>query len=448
MIHISQFYPCSEVTLACELYYICELGKYSKIKHDTPVSLDGVILSKVLKKSPIWEHFRIAVHEGWLVNTGISDNTFAVTPSYPVMIDNSELRNYLICTDEVVYDATDSAKRREDYNYRVMAPQPVQVSFQERNDEYWLWSIGGEGASKFMVNNNAINHNRADQSWVSLIAMVAVERLFTGAPKKLLLHFSSQVVVRAINVSYVLILSEETSCMTGWCEFYFDEATISDKVKLHLGYVSWYVKGRDIGMCDRWYNGKEKYAYATCKFGLQEGDLCMFYLRDKSAKQDYIKSIVSCHLAKIIKMTPKEIELELINTTKPYYQGKVDFDNHTMAVKRMYMDVMPYEKINTSMCKYSMADIGVEYMLYTETCFIAPLEETNDLRVITANNGVRTSKFQLPQNELVWWILKDYGYEFNEQRFLDRYFRGSEPVREVFMRDEPVEDYFYYREDG
>lgn len=444
-VHISQFYSCSEVKLACELYYICELGKYSKLNYNKPVSLDGVILNSCLKKSVLWQYFRMACDEGWLVNTGVAKEELIITAQTPLNLDKQVVCNYLYTLDEVAYDSEDITKRRNSFEYDLRTPVKSQISFEFTNNHAWKWSINGFEDKYFTVNNHSLNHNHADQAWLSLIAFVAVTRLFTGHPDILGIVFSNNTVLNTMAISYIMILADETQALTGWCHYALDE-TIMENTQLQLGYTAWYARGRDLGFLNKWYSGKEKFEYMK-KLDLRVGDLVMFYERDKAQKMNYIKSIASCHLAKITYLTDDEIGLELINTVKPYFQGKEDFDDHTIAVKKMYMNNLPYTKISTTKRDFALADIGVEYYLYSEKCFILPLDCSDDAKVTRVSDGNRKDTLILDQNNLVYWILKDYDYQFNEDRFLSRYFKDIEPLYTRYMRGEELEEMYYYKEE-
>lgn len=445
-VHISQFYSCSEVKLACELYYICELGKYSKLNYGKAVSLDGVILNSCLRKSVLWQYFRMACDEGWVVNTGVPENELMVTAQSPLAMDKQSVCNYLYTLDEVPYDADDKIKRDTVEGYDLRTPLKAQVSFEFMTDSAWKWSINGYEGKYFTINNNALNHNHADQAWLSLIAFVAVRRLFTGSPDKLGIEFGSNAVLNIMATSYIMLLVDETQALTGWFCYALDEG-VMDNTRLQLGYTAWYAKGRDLGLLNRWYTGVEKFDYMK-KLDLRKGDLVMFYERDKAQRMNYIKSVASCHLAKITYLSDDSISLELINTVKPYFMGKEDFDNHTIVVKKMYMDNLPYEKLSTTKRDYALADIGVEYLLYSERCFILPLDCCDDIKITRVSDGVRKDTLILDQNNLVYWILKDYNYEFNEDRFLNRYFKDKEPLYTRYMRGEVLEDMYYYKDDN
>ena len=445
-VHISQFYSCSKVDLACELYYICELGKYSKLKHDKPVSLDGVILDSILEKSVIWDYFRMAVDEGWLVNTGVSSIKLAINAQTPLNLDKQTIVNYFYTTDVVEFNSDDVRKRSLDADYAMRTPVKAQVSFESMTSSSWVWSSCGEDKKFFTVNNNSFNHNHSDQSWLSLIAMVAVNRLFTGEPTILGLKFDNSTVLNNMALSYIMTLEDKTQALTGWCIYNLD-SSINGTTALMLGYNAWYSMGRDRGLLDRWYSGKEKFEYLN-SLDIRVGDLVMYYEREKAQKMNLVKSIASCHLAKITSLSENTISLELINTVKPYFMGKEDFDNHTIAVKRMYADNLPYENIHTSSVTISLADIGVEYYMYTERFFIVPLEDADDSKIVRVSDGVRKDTLLLDQNNLIYWILKDYNYSFNEERFLAKHFKHNEPVYTRYMRGEELEYYWYYNEDS
>lgn len=442
-VHISQFYSCSEVSLACELYYICELGKYSKMNYNESVSIDGIILKEVLKKSPIWHYFRIAVLEGWLVDSGVPMEEITVTVQCPLKMDKQTVCNYHFVLNEVPFNREDADKRRVNFDYDIRTPLDSQISFEEMENEYWLWSMNGENNSHFLCNNKSLNHTRADQSWLSLIAMVAVHRLNEGYPTNLLLSINSQVILNNMAISYIMILTEETQCLTGWCHFNLDDS-VSENTALQLGYTAWYTKGRDIGLLDRWYNGKEKLEYMD-KLNIKKGDFVMLFEREKSTRQNFVKSIASCHLANIKELTSSEIVLELINTTKPYFQGKEDFEDHSTSIKHMYSGNPPYKNLSLTKMSLDLAETGVEYYLHNERFFIVPLDGTDDLRVTRVSDGVRKDTLILNQNDLIYWIMKDYNYDFDETRFLYKYFKDKEPAYTRYMRGEVLEPEYYFK---
>jgi hypothetical protein len=440
-IHIAQIYSCSNVSLACELYYICELGKYAYLNYGVAIDLEGVILKQVLKQSPIWDYFRLAVSQGYLVKTGVDVNELRITAQHPIGYDKNDVVNFLYVTEAVPFDRSEFNKRQTDVDYDLRTPVKTQVSFEYQNEEEWKWSSAGENGRHFTENNKAFNHNHGDQSWLSLIAMVAIERIFNdNKPYLLSLEFDDSTVINVMALSYIMLISDESTAFNGWITF--DSRLINEEKFLQLSYTAWYAKGRDMGLLKQFYTAKEKFEYAKL-LDIVEGDMVMLYERGKSQNRNYVKNIASCHLAKVVKLTDESIVLDKINTVKPYSTAKHDFEDHTIVVKRMYNN-HPYKHLNHSLETFSLIDVGVEYYMWQEKYFIVPLDEATDMCTMYVDDGNgRSAILNLDQNELTYWILKDYDYKFNEERFLNKLFYKRVPLYTRFMSGDDIEEEYF-----
>lgn len=437
-VHISQIYACSSINYACELYYACELGKYLYLGYNKPLSLDGVLLSSDLNKSNLWDMFRIAVKNGWVIDCNIDADDVGISIQNPMDYATKSLANIEVTLDEVAFDREDFNLRKNDLEYNLMTPQKMQVSFKEITDKHWYWTLYGNENNGFLVNNKTLNSNNANQSWLSLIAYVAVTRAMTGQPDKLLLEFNREIVDNTMALSYIIMLTDKTNCLKDWCYFTFDES-VTNKNLLHFGYTAWYVEGKDKGYLNRWYSQEEKLAHLK-KLNIKVGDMIGLYERNKEQKMNYIKSISGFFIAKVTEITSRTISLECIVTKKTKCQAKADFDDKTIAVKRMYSFDKPYEKLITRKMKLDLNDVGVEYLMYTELYMLVPLEQCEDSVRQLVTDGTRTIEVDIPQNDLVYWICKDYDFEFDEERFLDKYFKDSEPMYTRFMRGDDITD--------
>lgn len=430
-IHISQIYSASKVTLGAELYYICELGKYIATRGDK-LSIKGIILSSELRKSPVWEYFRLAVKQEWIIDSGLCDADI-ISVMHPLSLNEDEVTNIILTTDAVPFDKEDYNKRQTNLEYAVEEPLKLQISFESQDDNAWLWSLKGKDNSGFNINNKVLGHNLAHQRFVSLIAFVAINRLYTGSPVHFGISLDQSILLnRFTSLSYMLLLADETICLNDWFHIVYNDNVLPITV-LQAEYSAWYQKGRDLGMLNRWYNGKEKLEYCK-KLDIQAGDIVMLYQRIKSSKLNMIKSILSCHIVRIDSINSSKITFTYLNTTKLKHQGKVDFDNQTTIVKSMYCGKLPYTQMNYSKHELMMADCGVEYMLYNELYFILPLDECDDEVTTLVSNGVSEDKITLPQNEFIYWLLEDYNVKYNKERFLKKYFKST-PLRDLYFAE-------------
>ena len=427
--------------MACELFYICELGKYLKENYNEQLSLDGVVLNQVLSKSVLWQNFRVAVHNDYIVNANVTAIDFPISAQYPLKVEN--YHNIILTTTKMSFNHQDSLKRSADPDYNMRIPMKYQVSFEKMDERVWLWGIDGADKDGYFANKNAIVNPKISTNIISLIAFVAVERLMKGSPSMFLIEIGYSCMDIHDALTYLLPLAENSSCLDGWFNYSLVDS-ITEDMRLQGQFRAWHQQGVDLGIIGEWYPPKDKLSYIR-KLDLKEGDLVMFYERDYCQKSNLVKTIKGCRLARIDSIKSTSISFTLFNTTKCYNHAKEDFDNHTMVVKHMYSS-RPYEKINTSTKTVCITDLGVGYCLYDELIFILPLSECDDIIISKVSNGISSDTLLLHQNDHIYWIMKDYKVEFNEARFLDKYFNGREPIYTRYMRGDKLEDEYYYKE--
>lgn len=454
-VHISQFYPCSKVTLACELYYICELGKYMYYNHEGCVSLDGVILDSILDKSPLWDYFRLALSKGWVVDTNVSEAKVAITPSNPLNADKTLVENYLYTFEPQSFDYTDFNKRREDALYAYTEPYKCQLYIHERhentktigNDSYWLFTREKLSPENSAIVTKALGNNLACQLWLSIIAFAATERLVHNNPARFLLKIDNTMLATVGAFSYVILMSEQTSCFEGWFYYTFDENISMSEIN-QLGYYAWYTEGKDKGIVGQWYSPKQKLSYMQ-KNGMGVGSVILLYTRVKDQQRNFMKSIESCIVAIIrdIKATSNRtysITVETCHTMKPYYQAKLEFEDYVTSVKTLWVEEKPYERFRSSTLNLDLCDLGVEYLLYSELNFITSLNCATDFREAYVTDGVRKDRLVLPQNDYIYWVLKDYNIEFDEEAYIKQYIPNGKPAYETYMAGGALADSYYY----
>ena len=150
VIHISQFYSCSRIKSAGELYYVCELGKYLYEYFFDVLSLDGVLFDDVLKQSHLWDMLRIAQKRGYITNTGLSEEDTEISIQSPLIATKDNFANVLLTTDEVKFDAKEDKRRKEDKDYNLYTPIRKQISFQMQKPEAWVWSMKGKDGNSLI----------------------------------------------------------------------------------------------------------------------------------------------------------------------------------------------------------------------------------------------------------------------------------------------------------
>ena len=80
--------------------------------------------------------------------------------------------------------------------------------------------------------------------------------------------------------------------------------------------------------------------------------------------------------------------------------------------------------------------------MYKELYFILPLSSADETwkNILVHDDRVAYSKDNLysinymSQNDFIYWVLEDYNYDYNVQRFLDLNFGDKIPMRDLFYQ--------------
>jgi len=411
VIHISQIYPCTEVSLAVELQYIVELGKYLK-DYDKVLSVDGVDFHDILTRSKYFDFLRVGVANGWVVDCNRDD--LEIT-EFSDIDYTAGFRNVHVVEEQVSFNQADFGKRKADAYYDYSTPKDIQVTFKEKEDKYWYWAIDHD----YILNTNSMCSYGSEMVCVSLLAYVAVKRLMTGKPSSLMLEFSYSLVTTPIVLTSFLLLQEETDACKGWCYYTYSDNVAEVNIN-QLGYTAWYQKGVDRGYLKRWFSPDEKLDMLS-ELNLKEGDVCYLYERKNSQKMDYVKSIEGFHFCIIDKIDRKGIKFRVVNNKKTLAQGEHDYADLTMATKRMYDFTNPYTKANITVKTLDMSDLGVGYCMYSEQYFITPCTNDDYREQWVGSDVWSPVQVVLPALDLVYWILKDYNIQFDDIRYRERY---------------------------
>ena len=83
---------------------------------------------------------------------------------------------------------------------------------------------------------------------------------------------------------------------------------------------------------------------------------------------------------------------------------------------------MPFSTLNSRVDYYQMVDIAIGNHIYTELNFIVDLNGASDETQQTVLVNGQRKVVYMEQNDLIYWILKEHKVQFNEDKFLEKYF--------------------------
>ena len=462
-VKINDIYECKKIDLACELYYVCELGKYLYYNHGKALSLKGILLSSVLTKSDIWVYFCIAKENGWVVDASVPSEWLIDLDSLTVKDWKHYallLKNVLYTTDEVTYDKEDNYNRRRKddwvengklvnkYSYSLMIPQTLQICFSEvSTHNRFVFALDGTYGCKGKantVNSLSINGALPQFSWLSLIAFVAIKKYVEYKkdllPLSLYLYFNNTLTLNELSLSYFLILYDKSNCFKGWVYYTLDSSIPQETIN-HMGYVAWYKEGLDKGYlaAQEWYDRKAKLEVMN-KLDIGVHDVVLLFERKELQKMNHIKEIVDMNVAVIEKITEHHIYLNIITTKHLKYENMLNFNGLDPKIKAMYLEP-PYAKLKHNVKRCDWFELGVKYAMVDERYFILPLEECWGLKEEHITNVYENLFVTLDQENFIYWLFEDYGVVYNKVHFLEKYFKDRVPLYQSYIVEkQPMPD--------
>lgn len=393
-VHISQIYPTTEVHLGSELYYLCQLGFYLR-KYDKELDLDGVVFNSILQKSDFWNYFQHMVREGYIVGTNLIN--------IPQYIDISGI-----------------------FTKDLTLPENEPV-FKEKTDAKWYWTVEGNNSSDGTKNDIRLNGSLRSQAFVSMAAMVAVHRFMTGKPEKLVLSFSSWVTYQEMGVADIMLLYEETGALNKWVQMKIDE-------ELKAAFEAWFYERQQKGYFKGPIASKDKLQYLKNE-GIGVGDPVFFYVRDNKRKNDIAKPILDCHVGIIRALSAESITVDVILVKETKYTCHKIYEAYSDEVKALfdYHDPSEHRQIVRTE-RLNLLDVGVDSLMYKEEYFISSVNKQDE--VVLEDKGLDGGdcSFALNPQQATYWLLKDWGIEFNDQKYIRTYLKEGQAVYDIYKK--------------
>lgn len=369
---VNNFYPCKEVDVGSELYYICELGKYLKNYNDI-LSLKGIKVDTRLKHSKFWLYLQYAIENGYITDIDIpSDDIF----------DYSNLNKTIFTSD--ISDNLDNV---------VFAKKGEELILDYLNDSNTQY-LGKGGLHS--------------QAFVSLIAYLTIEKFKKGYPKVFRLKLNQV----ALNVTSLvdIICLQSTNAIRDWCKI---DIIGDDNFMRDCNWKAYVYDNRNRGEMQRKLSPAEKKAYFK-SLGYKVGDPILIYNKGGEKETDNIRKIYETYFAVIIKITDDRIFVREVKKKNTVFGETLA---HNKDKKNTYSNAFNYKG---RVCDYRWIDIGIGRKVFDEQYFIEDLNKADEF-VLQVTDGKRVNCVKLLVPDTCYWVLKDRGVQFDEEHFKEVY---------------------------
>lgn len=378
MIHISNIYVCTEINTPSELLYIAEIAKYLK-ECDEELSLEGVIISENCIGTEYYKYMQSMNIAG---------------------IPYRELEN---ARDFYVESLSDK-----------------DIYYAEKTPTEWVFDYDGKGRKP--QNSKYFKGLLASKAYVSLIAMITVNKLMFGSPKLLRLDFTQANVCFTKNYDRWDILDlwlvlKRTNALESWVQINLPEIP---SALAQLNYEAHTHELQTLGGMKDFVGVKKKIDCYRKNF--KKGDIVLLYKKsDRGSKNDIIKSIASCQIARIEQATNSKIELTIFNVHNSSLSAKKYFDSLPDKVREMYGD-NAHLKVHEQRIILDWLDVGIGDCVFAEEYIVTDLDCDDKASLWFTNKRGEEVLLELNNADAIYAILCDRGIPFNRERFEKLYF--------------------------
>lgn len=420
------YYTETPIELACELFYVCELGKcLSLIKNNEyRLSIKGIKIEEQIRKTPFWNYFCFAVQNGWLVD---AEDYVSKENAAEVRLDGS-IQNISL--------------------YKVVSPSKKEAE----KDGYLPITYTGKSDNEVFFydkdNMSMLMRHIEKQTWVTILAYFAVNKYFVEQKTlsyKVNFLLSEETIQRSKALSYLMLLYEKSGvhCWTNIIKVTSTLNKQGGENKLSyamqpieetendisdLSYEAWLQEGEDRGIAEKYrkheadvnwvLNEKHK---VIKEANIEVGDVVALYKRLKQKKTGKNRnSIVSMDFAVVRGIDNTTITFEVIHNKKNILDMKYDMATLTPEQRTMFSD--SYLRKTTSMTTMKLLNVGINKEIYNEEYFIATMDNIEDTVQyhVHTNEGLRVID-TTTQQHYVYLILEDYNIDFNKEKYVKAY---------------------------
>ena len=408
--HISQFYYCARVESYAELQYIVEVGKQLYYRNMYGISINGISISTQLQQSAYWKHFQVACKEGWVTDYN------GEIPNYPIYID--EVQNILM------HDVSESLGVVPKGGN---TPITIPVELEKKSKHNWCWDSIDDNGEEI---NEIMTQKKGSLYWLSFVAFMTVYRyIHNRIPARVEINVRKNVIATPYLLADLLNLLKETDCVK-WVDLVYEDESITELEKLEQDYLAWLHKGKVLGIVGKDYTVTEKRNQLHF-LNIVKNDVVYLYTRQKSAQKRPTQYVTGFYPIIIDEINDEGITFWKINNRRTKAQAIVEYREYNDEVKEVYGRNKQLE-CSVLKDKVTWQNVGIEYYMNKETNFITPCYDEDVVKTIINNDKGELLEITMQATNLLYWILKEYNILFNEDRFLQRYFKHQHTLYEIY----------------
>ena len=172
-----------------------------------------------------------------------------------------------------------------------------------------------------------------------------------------------------------------------------------------------------------WWSISEKQKQMK-REGICEGSICILFERGNLAETNLIGKISNANIVRVNKIEKDRVYMTII----PLYKTKEEIEDDFMDIPEesqpLFTDMLEF-RVNLSDRCINLCSLGISNYLYSEELFIVPIDSYGTVTKVITVDGVRGA-VELSQIDAIYWLLCQYGIEFNRELYKSMYNNGKD----------------------
>lgn len=259
---------------------------------------------------------------------------------------------------------------------------------------------------------------------VHLVAYHLVSVLLDGNTKKLVLHFDSQ------KAKSTFIYVNIYSCLQtiSWINNYVGLNVDFGDFRVDLDYSIFCNNGKVAGY-HRIHTISEKIALLE-KYGMVEGSILELWSRDGICESNEFGHITGVTIIRLDEIGDDFLGVTSISLNKTKEEVRQDYFDIDESIRSLFIDMLD-KKPNQSSTELSLVGVGIENHFLDEDKYITLLDESAETYKMVTIDG-KVGNVQMSEVDAIYWLLCQYGIEFDKDLYKEMYYHGKEPLWDMY----------------
>lgn len=215
------------------------------------------------------------------------------------------------------------------------------------------------------------------------------------------------------------------SSLLAYVDVYYDiEDSTLDELGSNLFIANSMMKG---AYSDKLFKSEEK-RILMHQLGIRVGSFVFLYKRKRRRSNNDQSIIESCRIAKITKISEREVSMISYNIIKPYEEHWFDYQNLGEQAASLYgsfNEYAPYKPIETHEA-INWANLGIDWMInndqmFSERYFITTLDSLYKVNLISLKDDGNFYNLRMDSPSAVLYLLLEYGVSVPKSSFKKKY---------------------------